>query len=113
MVPDQCAHVLAFEQDHRDSPPLSEKRHHERIPLTVEVELVDPAIGKFIANTRDISDGGVFVRLGPRPWPELGATVTVRVNQMLGDEPPPLLRARVVRVTAEGVALAFVLDAGP
>ncbi len=92
---------------------MTEQRRHERIPLTVEVELVDPAIGKFIANTRDISDGGVFVRLGPKPWPELGATVTVRVNQMLGDEAPPLLRARVVRVSAEGVALAFVLDEQP
>lgn len=92
---------------------MHDKRRHERYPVTVEVELVDPAIGKSIVQTKDLSDGGLFLRLGAKPWPSIGAVVTVRVRQTGDGAPPPLLRARVVRVTAEGIGLEFLLGESP
>jgi hypothetical protein len=93
---------------------VHEQRRHERYPLTVEVELVDPSLGKCIVQTKDLSDGGLFLRLGAKPWPSVGSVVTVRVNEALGGgAAPPLLRARVVRVDADGIGLEFLLGAGP
>jgi hypothetical protein len=89
------------------------KRRHERFPLTVEVELVDSATGKSVVQTKDLSDGGLFLRLGAKPWPSIGSVVTVRVNETGDGAAPPLLRARVVRVTAEGIGLEFLLGEGP
>lgn len=88
------------------------KRRHERYPVTVEVELVDPAIGRSIVQTKDLSDGGLFLRLGAKPWPRVGALVTVRVIETGDVAAPPLLRARVVRMTAEGIGLEFLLGEG-
>lgn len=91
---------------------MHNKRRHERYPLTVEVELVDPATGKSVVQTKDLSDGGLFLRLGAKPWPSIGAVVTVRVRETGDGAAPPLLRARVVRVTAEGIGLEFLLGDG-
>jgi hypothetical protein len=104
------ARVLGFAVFGTRACNLRDKRRHERVPVTVEVELVDPAIGKLVVNTKDLSDGGLFLRLGPKPWPGVGSTVTVRLNQLLGGAEPPLLKARVVRETDEGVGLEFLLD---
>jgi hypothetical protein len=92
---------------------VRENRRHERVPIAVEVEMVDPAIGKLIVNTKDISDGGLFLRLAHKPWPQVGSVVTVRVNEQLGGEDPPLLRARVVRETHDGVGVEFIFDDAP
>jgi hypothetical protein len=88
------------------------KRRHERYPVTIEVELVDPAIGTLIVQTKDLSDGGLFLRLGARPWPRIGAVVTVRVKETGDGATPPLLRARVVRMTAEGIGVEFLPGEG-
>lgn len=91
---------------------MHNKRRHERYPVTVEVELVDSTTGKSIVQTKDLSDGGLFLRLGAKPWPSIGAVVTVRLNESADGATPPLVRARVVRVTAEGIGLEFLLGQG-
>lgn len=92
---------------------MRNKRRHERYPLTVEVELVDSATGKSVVQTKDLSDGGLFLRLGAKPWPSIGSVVTVRVSETGYGAAPPLLRARVVRVAAEGIGLEFLLGERP
>jgi hypothetical protein len=92
---------------------VAEQRRHERYPIDVEVEITEPAIGRVVVVTRDMSDGGVFLRVAPgQGRPALGSEITLRVTQTLGGEEPPLVRGRVVRATDDGIGVAF-LDPGP
>jgi hypothetical protein len=85
-----------------------EKRRHERfkVPQPVEVTWPDGRVSTMI--TRDVSDGGVFLESHDEPMPEIGAEVLLKVKGMLGDEEPPTVRSRVVRVVPDGIGLCFV-----
>lgn len=74
---------------------------------------MDSATGKSVVQTKDLSDGGLFLRLGAKPWPSIGSVVTVRVSETGDGVALPLRRARVVRVAAEGIGLEFLLGEGP
>jgi hypothetical protein len=87
---------------------MNDKRRHERFPLAVEVEVTVPDHGKFLLRTKDLSDGGAFLRYGNNPaHPALGAEVSLQLNQLLEGEYPPTLRGKVVRLTTEGFGVAF------
>jgi len=60
-----------------------------------------------VLRTADLSHGGLLVA-EDRALPAIGTAVELRVLGTLGgDEPPPLVRGRVVRHTPEGFAIAF------
>lgn len=84
------------------------RRRHERYPLSVEVEITDPGLGRFVVTSKDLSESGVFLRVPADKRPALGLVVHVRIHGDVGGEEPPIVPARVVRVTADGVGLAFV-----
>jgi hypothetical protein len=92
---------------------VADQRRHERYPIDVEVEITEPAIGRVVVVTRDMSDGGVFLRLAPdQARPALGAEITLRLNHSLDGEEPPLVRGRVVRATDDGIGVAFLAAGG-
>jgi hypothetical protein len=84
------------------------RRRHERYPLFVEVELVDPQLGRFVVNSKDLSESGLFLRVPADKRPAIGRAVRVRIHGDVGGEEPPIVPARVVRITAEGIGLEFV-----
>lgn len=90
---------------------MKEHRRFERYPIEVEVEVVIPKVlldQKRVMRTRDMSNGGLFIATDGGPLPPMGAELRVRVIQQgQGGEPMPVVRARVVRVSAEGMAVAF------
>jgi hypothetical protein len=90
---------------------MKEYRRFERYPIEVEVEVVVPKVlfdQKRVMRTRDMSNGGLFIATDGAPLPPMGAELRVRVIQQGQDgEPMPVVRARVVRVSAEGMAVAF------
>lgn len=91
---------------------MRDKRQHERYPIEVEVEVVIP---KLLRNqrrrmrTRDMSHGGLFIASDGKPLPPPGAELRLRVIGDGGDgEPMPVVRARVVRLSDEGMAVEFL-----
>lgn len=83
------------------------QRRHQRLPVNFEVELTHAVLGTQILRTRNISDGGVF--LATNNPPSLGDLVQVRLRGSLGgNEEPPTLTMKVVRLEDEGCGLEFV-----
>lgn len=91
---------------------MRDKRIHERYPIEVEVEVTIPKLfreQRRVMRTRDMSHGGLFLESDGKALPPLGAELKVRVLREAGDgEALPVVRARVVRVTAEGIAIEFI-----
>ena len=91
---------------------MRDKRQHERYPIEVEVEVVIPKLFRDQhrrMQTRDMSHGGLFIANDGKTLPPLGAELRLRVIREGGDgEPMPVVRARVVRLTAEGMAVEFL-----
>jgi hypothetical protein len=90
-----------------------EKRKHERFPVVVEVKVEYPEFGVFIANARDMSDGGAFLQFGSNPRrPAVGTVVTLQLARMPDGSEAPLVKGRVVRVTNDGFAVEFAENSG-
>ena len=89
---------------------MREHRRFERYPIDIDVEVSVPGIfrkRKRRFRTRDMSDGGLFLASDGKPCPPVGTEIEVRVIGMIGGEQTPVVRARVVRVSRDGMALAF------
>ncbi len=86
------------------------RRQHERMDLSLEVELVHPIVGRITVNTRDLSHGGLFVVLKGEV-PPVGSMVKVKLLAQLGEgAEPPTVSMKVVRIENEGLGLMFVQD---
>lgn len=90
--------------------PDSNRREHIRTAMNARVKLVHDQLGEFVFDTRDISDGGVFVVVGEQSFaPAIGDRVTVQVQGL--PIPAPVLNMIVVRKAPEGFGLQFKHDA--
>jgi len=89
---------------------MSNKRKHARLPLPMKVEVSVEGQGIVMTNTRDMSDGGVFLEKNDNLIFQVGTKLRIRViENMQGDEPNEI-PATVVRVIDEGVAVKFDID---
>ena len=88
---------------------MSDKRKDSRLGIKLEVELHSEE-QELSLETRDLSQSGVFLSAQESTLPTEGSIVELRIKQALGEEEPPLVRARVVRVDNDGIALAFITD---
>jgi cellulose synthase (UDP-forming) len=88
----------------------SERRQHHRIPvpMPVTLELADGSAQRL--TSVNVSDGGVLLEhQDEAAMPPEGSEVVLRLAMTLGDgEAPPDVPARVIRVDAETIALAFI-----
>ena len=94
------------------SQPESDKRNHARFALALDVSVTFEQ-DSFILQTRDISDGGVFLAVEGEAitLPPLGSRVSLQVQTPLqDDEPPPVVEGEVVRRTDEGIGIRFLED---
>jgi len=87
---------------------MNDKRRHERIAFPSEVKVMHPDFPSLIGRTRDISDGGVYLFLDIKPGLRAGTQVTLQALDTSAEA--PLVRATVVRVEADGIALMFHSD---
>ena len=90
---------------------MRENRRHERYPITVEVEVMIPGFWRKqrqMLRTRDMSDSGVFLECEAKSCPPVCAEVQVRVIGPRDGEVLPRVRARVVRVSSDGMAVTFI-----
>lgn len=85
---------------------MRENRAGPRTPMTCQVKISHPDFGELVANTRDISDGGIFLLTGSTQSFDLGSVLQGQVQLMGGDA--PVLNMKIVRVEDDGIALQFV-----
>ncbi len=87
---------------------MSERRDNQRIGVRLEVE-VKLEQDSASMHTRDISTNGVFLECETTRLPTVGSICIIRIKQPLGNgEPPPDVKAEVVRIDADGIALKFI-----
>ncbi|ROU01574.1 PilZ domain-containing protein [Marinobacter sp. R17] len=84
----------------------SDRRAYLRTALNAKVRVTHPTLGERVYNTRDISDGGVFVVSEEGERPNIGDRVQVQVQGL--PVPAPILDMEVVRMTVDGFGLQFV-----
>ena len=87
---------------------MQNRRRHPRIPMTVRVKIVHPAIGEKIVKTKNISDSGLFILAEPTEMPAIGEIVIGQVQGMIDD--PPSLEMEIVRTEKDGIGLQFITD---
>ena len=85
---------------------IHEKRQHIRTKLTSSVKLSHPDTGTIEVETKDISDGGVYLISSNASLPEAGSEVKVQ----LIDTPfeAPELDMKIIRLEDGGLGLAFL-----
>lgn len=90
---------------------VREKRRFERYPISLEVELSYPSLpgmGKLVLQTKDMSDGGVFLFCSGEARPAIGTELLLKLTGTLNGEAPPTVKVKVARITDEGVGLQFL-----
>lgn len=87
---------------------MSNNRQHPRTAMKCMIKISHPSFGDVVAQTRDLSDGGVYVKHGDLHALKLGDVVTGQVQGMPIEA--PVLQMMVTRVDAEGVGFCFVTE---
>ncbi len=85
---------------------MSNNRIHTRTPMKCRVKISHPSIDEMIINTRDISDGGIFLVTEDIPMPPIGTIVQGQIQGM-GFE-GPILKLEIVRMEPCGIGLKFI-----
>lgn len=67
-----------------------------------------PSFGSMVVMTRDVSDGGVFLLM--KEADRLPVGTVLEIQSLAFGESAPVLKAKVVRVSADGIGLVFTLD---
>ena len=87
---------------------MEEKRQHVRTTVSARVKLMHPSLGSRPFKTRDMSHGGLFLMTGDQVDLPLGTEVSIQALDMF--EEAPIVKAKIVRVESQGIALQFVSD---
>lgn len=88
---------------------MSNQRQHPRTPMKCRIRISHPDIGDLYGQTRDLSDGGVFVENPDLAALAAGTIVEGQVQDM-PIEAPILKMIIQRRIAGEGAGLAFVDD---
>ncbi len=87
---------------------MEEKRRHARTTISASVKLMHPSFGSLQLKTRDMSHGGLFLMTEGQVDLPLGTEVTIQALDMF--EEAPIVKATIVRVESQGIALQFSFD---
>ncbi|ABR84781.1 TPA: PilZ domain-containing protein [Pseudomonas aeruginosa] len=87
---------------------MDNQRQHPRTPIKCRIRISHPQLGELMAQTRDLSDTGVYVKHPDLLRLDVGSIVTGQVQDLPIEA--PVLRMEVVRIDAEGVGLRFLAD---
>ena len=87
------------------------QRQHKRTPVRFKLKIWHPLEGEALVETRDVSDGGVFLLMDNKAI-EMHSVGTIIKGQIQGMmEDAPVITMEVVRTTGDGVGLRYILDA--
>jgi len=86
-----------------------DKRKSPRKDITLSINITYPTGESQIVNTRDISDGGMFLILDKLDQPIIGELVAVELtDNPKNTEALPSSEAVVVRQETDGIGLSFI-----
>ncbi|MCO6056108.1 PilZ domain-containing protein [Pseudomonas sp. MOB-449] len=85
---------------------MANQRQFPRTPMKCRIKVSHPSFGELIAQTRDLSDGGVYIRHSDLVVLPVGSTVRGQVQDLPIEA--PILQMEVMRVDAEGAGFRFV-----
>ena len=85
---------------------MSEDRNYPRTPMKCQIKVTHTDIGEVLINTRDISDGGIFLLTDGVVMPAIGTIVQGQVQGMGGEA--PMLKLEIVRAEPTGIGLKFI-----
>jgi hypothetical protein len=84
---------------------MRDQRRHQRIPIKVQIKIWRDDMEPIVINTRDISDGGLFLITDPVKMPPIGTLLSGQVQHL---EDAPIVDMEIVRVEPGGLGLKFV-----
>ncbi len=87
---------------------MSNQRQSPRTSMKCRIKISHDSFGEVIAQTRDLSDGGVYVKHDVLTSLVLGDVVTGQVQDLPIEA--PVLQMEVMRVNADGVGLRFIRE---
>ena len=85
---------------------MANQRQFPRTPMKCRIKISHPSFGDLIAQTRDLSDGGVYVRHPDLAALSVGSIVSGQVQDLPIEA--PILQMEVMRVDAEGAGFRFI-----
>ncbi len=85
---------------------MIDNRQHSRYPIAVSIKIYHESIDEMILETRDISDGGLFVVVSPDKMPPIGAIVKGQVQGMAEDS--AIIEMKIVRLADDGIGLQYI-----
>lgn len=89
---------------------MDNKRKAPRLPFPMAVEVTVKGQAAIKMNTRDMSDGGVFLEDDKNTILQMGTKLTLKVIEGMQGEDAAEISATVVRVVDDGVAVQFDTD---
>jgi hypothetical protein len=88
---------------------MKHERNHFRIGVTIDVEVEFPSGEKMLMQTKNLSEGGVFLEADGILMPPIGTVIYVKVSQQHADgEEPARVKAQIVHSTELGVGIQFI-----
>ena len=87
---------------------MANQRMHPRANMKCRIRISHESFGDVLAQTRDLSDSGVYVKHPDLVALQPGTIVRGQVQDL--PIPAPELQMEVMRVDAEGVGLRFILE---
>ena len=83
-------------------------RKYERTEIIIDVELSFGKDFKSIAQTHDVSEGGMFLKLEVTSHLPLGDMIVVNFKDPLHEDLDTTKDAAIVRVADHGIAIAYI-----
>ncbi|MBV1920178.1 MAG: PilZ domain-containing protein [Pseudomonadales bacterium] len=87
---------------------MREQRKFQRTLLKCRIKVTHAEIGEIEVDSRDISDGGLFLITNDLELPPIGTILEGQVQGMMDDA--PILDMEIVRLESDGIGLRFVVD---
>jgi hypothetical protein len=81
-------------------------RQHSRYPIAVSIKISHESIDEIILETKNVSDGGLFVVVSPDEMPPIGAIVKGQVQGMAEDS--PIIEMKIVRQAEDGIGFQYI-----
>ncbi|MFT7490540.1 MAG: hypothetical protein ACI80S_000121 [Pseudohongiellaceae bacterium] len=85
---------------------MKNNRQHIRHTICIRVKITHTSIDEIIVETKNISDGGLFVIVSPDKMPAIGTVVQGQVQGIV--EKATIVEMKIVRVANHGVGLKYV-----
>jgi hypothetical protein len=85
------------------------KRKHERFEIPLEIRITWPGKTEAVGTTRDFSDGGAYLLVAFDHEPEPDTLMDLQLTSSVGGQAAPVLKGRVVRTAADGIAFEFIM----